>query len=168
MPQSPPQKPEDDSRGRRKADMLALQKIGESLVKLTEEQLGRIALPDNLLEAVLHAKSLHSNEAKRRQMQYIGKIMREIDPAEIKQALKNMQLIHEKNTDQFHLIENWREKLIVRGDEAVTEFLVDYQAADRQQLRQLVRKAQQDRKNDKAAGGEKALFKFIREIIEKK
>jgi ribosome-associated protein len=84
MPQSEPQKPNNESKSQRKEDMLALQKIGESLIKLTEEKLATIDLPNNLLIAIQHIKSFTSNEAKRRQLQYIGKIMRQIDPGSIK------------------------------------------------------------------------------------
>lgn len=161
MPQSEPQKPDDESKSQRKKDMLALQKMGESLIQLTEEQLATIDLPDNLLTAIQHMKSLTSNEAKRRQLQYIGKIMRQIDPESIKQALKNRELIHEKTTAKFHHIEEWRTKLLTQGDSALYVFLADYPKANRQQLRQLIRNAEQDRKNNKNTGAEKALFKYL-------
>lgn len=166
MPQSEPQKPDNESKSQRKEDMLALQKIGESLIKLTEEQLTTIDLPDNLLTAIQHIKSLTSNEAKRRQLQYIGKIMRQIDPELIKQTLKCIEFIHEKNTAQFHHIEEWRTKLLIHGDDALNSFLGDYPKVDRQQLRQLIRNAQQDRKNNKNTGAEKALFKYLQSIVE--
>lgn len=166
MPQSPPLKPDPDSRSQRKEDMLALQKIGASLLKLTAEQLAKIDLPESLLDAIQHMKTLKSNEAKRRQLQYIGKIMREIDPEHIKQALKRIQFIHDQHTTQFKQTEDWRDKLLERGDEAVNEFLQLYPDCDRQQLRQLLRKAQQDKKNDKNTGAEKALFKYLRAFNE--
>lgn len=162
MPESEPQKPDKDSKSKRKEDMLALQKIGESLIKLKEAQLATMDLPDNLLTAIQEIKSLTSNEAKRRQLQYIGKIMRQIDPELIKQALKRIEFIHEKNTEEFHQIEEWRTKLLEHGDDALNSFLVDYPEVDRQQLRQLIRNAQHDRKNNKNTGAEKALFKYLR------
>ena len=168
MPESAPLKPDQESRGKRKAEMLALQKIGESLMKLTNDQLAKIDLPEDLREAIQQAKLLKSNEAKRRQLQYIGKIMREIDPEAIKQALKRIQYIHERNTTEFHQAENWRAKLIAVGDEALNAFLNEYPATDRQQLRQLLRKAQHDHKTDKNTGAEKALFKYLLTIIETK
>lgn len=166
MPQSEPQKPDNESKSKRKEEMLALQKVGESLIKLTEEQLATIDLPDNLLTAIQHIKSLTSNEARRRQLQYIGKIMRQIDTESIKQVLKRIEFIHEKNTAQFHHIEEWRTKLLIHGDDALNSFLIDYPKGDRQQLRQLIRNAQQDRKNDKNTGAEKALFKYLKSIVE--
>lgn len=165
MPQSEPQKPDNESKSQRKEDMLALQKVGESLIKLTEEQLATIDLPDNLLTAIQHIKSLTSNEAKRRQLQYIGKLMRQIDPESIKQALKRIDVIHKKNTTQFHDIEEWRTRLLEHGDDALNTFLVDYPEVDRQQLRQLIRNAQRDIKNNKNTGAEKKLFQYLRSIV---
>ena len=165
MPESIPQPPDKDSKSQRKEDMLALQKIGESLLKLTETQLATINLPDNLLTAIKHLKSLTSNEAKRRQLQYIGKIMRQIDPEEIIQALKHIEFMHAKDTKKFHQAEEWREKLLTHGDDALNSFLVEYPQADRQQLRQLIRNALQDKKNNKNTGAEKAIFKYLRSMI---
>lgn len=166
MPYSEPQQPDNESKSQRKKDMLALQKLGESLVQLTAEQLAAMELPENLLTAINQMKSLSANEAKRRQMQYIGKMMRHIDVETIKQALKKKELVHKKETAQFHDIEEWRTKLLTQGDEALNSFLNDYPQTDRQQLRQLIRNAQQDRRNEKNTGAEKTLFKFLRTLIE--
>jgi ribosome-associated protein len=166
MPESEPQKPDNESKSQRKKDMLALQKIGESLIQLTKEQLAAIDLPENLLAAIQHMQSLTSNEAKRRQLQYIGKIMRQIVNESIKLTLKKIESIHKNNTAQFHHIEVWRTKLLTNGDDALNSFLADYPKADRQQLRQLIRNAHQDRKNNKNTGVERALFKYLRSIVE--
>jgi len=165
MPQSEPQQPDKESKSQRKKDMLALQRIGESLMKLNESQLSAIDLPESLLTAIQHAKSLTSNEAKRRQLQYIGKIMREIDHKNIQLSLKRIQLGHKKSTVQFHQTEQWRDKLISAGDDALNYFLSEHPEAERQQLRQLTRKAKQDKKNNKNTGAEKALFKYLRIVL---
>jgi ribosome-associated protein len=165
MPQSDDQKPDLFSKSQRKRDMLDLQKIGETLLKLTPAQLEKLDLPEVLLTAIQLSKKLTSNEAKRRHMQYIGKIMREVDIEPIKLYLKNLRLAHEKSTAQFHSTESWRSKLITQGDDALNSFLLEYPDVDRQQLRQLIRKAQQDRVKDRNTGGETALFKYLRTII---
>ena len=165
MPQSDPLQPDENSKSQRKRDMIELQKMGEELIRLNAEQLDKIELPENLLAAILHAKSIKANEAKRRQLQYIGKIMRSIDVEPIRFALKRLQFSHEKNTVQFHLTEQWRTDLITRGDDKLNAFLSEYPHADRQQLRQLIRKAQHDRKNAKNTGAETALFKYLRVIV---
>jgi ribosome-associated protein len=165
VPYSDPLQPDQTSKSQRKRDMLELQKLGEELIKLTATQLEKMELPDNLLSAIQHAKSLTSNEAKRRQLQYIGKIMRDIDAEPIKAALKRMRFTHEKTTIQFHQAEEWRTKLISEGDDALNAFLNENPNVDRQQLRQLIRKAQQDRKNNRNTGAETALFKYLRVVV---
>lgn len=166
MPQSEPLQPDETSKSQRKRDMLDLQKIGAELIKLAASQLEKMNLPENLLSAIQQAKLLTSNEAKRRHLQYIGKIMREVDAEPIKKALQLLQAGHKKQTEQFHKTEEWRDKLLSSGDDALNSFLIEYTQVDRQQLRQLVRKAQQDKKNDKNTGAETALFKFLRAIIQ--
>lgn len=165
MPESEPLKPDHESKSQRKRDMLALQKIGESLLKLSADQLSTLDLPENLLTAIKDSKLLTSNEAKRRHLQYIGKLMRHIDPEPVKQALKRMQVAHVKVTEEFHEAESWRDKLVERGDEELNQFLNEHPAIDRQQLRQLVRKAQHDRKHNKNTGAETALFRHLRSIL---
>jgi ribosome-associated protein len=165
MPQSEQLQPEEQSKSQRKRDMLALQKMGETLVKLSDSQLKKMDLPDQLLAAIQHAKSITANEGKRRQLQYIGKIMRNIDIEPIRLALERLQFAHDKNTETFHKIESWRAKLIEHGDDMLSTFLSDYPDVDRQQLRQLIRKAQQDKKSDKNTGAEKALFNYLRGVI---
>lgn len=83
---------EKPSKTQRKKDMIFLQKLGETLVGLSESQLAKIPLPDDLLESIYLVRSLKSHGAKRRQLQYIGRLMREIDPEPIQKALKSMKL----------------------------------------------------------------------------
>jgi ribosome-associated protein len=165
MPQSDPLQPDEHSKSQRKRDMLELQKMGEALIKLTAEQLKKMELPENLLSAIQQAKLLKSNEAKRRHMQYIGKIMREVDVEPIKAYLKRLRFAQEKSTEKFHQTEEWRSKLISQGDQALNSFLSEYPDVDRQQLRQLIRRAQHDKKTEKNTGAETALFKYLRGII---
>jgi ribosome-associated protein len=165
MPQSDAQQPDEYSRGQRKRDMLELQKLGEELLKLSNDQLNALELPETLLAALLEAKRLKSHEGKRRQLQYIGKIMREVDAEPIRKAMKQIKSRHVKETQQFHDVEEWRERMIVHGDDAVNAFIEHYPATDRQQLRQLVRNARHDRNNNKNTGAEKSLFQFLRDIV---
>lgn len=165
MPQSEPLPPDINSKSQRKKDMLALQKLGESLILLSESQLKEIEMPEILLIAILDAKNFQA-EARRRQLQYIGKLMRSIDAEPIKIALKKIQFTRESNASKFKRVEQWREKLIVGGDQRLNQFLTEYPDTDRQQLRQIIRKAQTERKNNKNLGAEKLLFKFLVKIID--
>lgn len=165
MTQSENKAPDPFSKSRHKRDAEHSQKVGEALVALSASQLAKIELPDNLLDAIKLAHTLKSHEGKRRHLQYIGKLMREVDLAPIEHELSKLKATHTKKTDAFHLVEAWRERLIKEGDAAVQALMADYSQADRQQLRQLVRKAQQDRANEKSTGAEKALFGYLKVLI---
>ncbi len=82
---------ERPSKSQRKRDMIALQKLGESLLKLTPDKLARIPLDESLHDAILVAHSIKSHEARRRQLQYIGRLMRNVDPAPIEKALEKIK-----------------------------------------------------------------------------
>lgn len=161
-------KNEDDvekpSKSQIKRDMVELQKLGESMLKLSDLQLVRIPMPEQILESIRFAKTLKTHESIRRQLQYIGKLMREYDAEEIRLALKKNEMENEVNTRHFHQLEQWREQLIEQGDEVLKQFVTEYPNTDVQHLRQLIRNAKQDRKNNKNTGSEKKLFKYLREI----
>ncbi len=164
MPKSQEKPPEEVSKSKVKRDMDALQKIGEILVGLATSQLAQVPLPDNLLEAINLARTLKTRESIRRQLQYIGKIMRNVDVEPIQVALNKLQLRHKRETTQFHEVEAWRERMIADGDVGIQEFLGKFPGADRQHLRQLVRKAQHDRKSGKDTGGDTELFRYVRDF----
>ncbi len=165
MTQSENKAPDPFSKSRDKREAEHLQKIGQALIALPASQLANIPLPETLLAAIQLAHTLKSNEAKRRHLQYIGKLMREVDAEPIERELSNLKMAHARKTKEFHLVEEWRERLIKEGDSAVQIFIADYPQADRQQLRQLVRKAQHDRKAEKNTGAEKALFGWLRGVM---
>lgn len=153
--------PERPTKSALKRQMTALQKMGEILVELPAPQLKKIPLENPLLDAILTARSLKSHEAKRRQLQYIGKLMRNIDSEPIQTALEKVQNKNQQSKAQFHQIERWRDRLINEGDIALQKFLEHYPDADRQHIRQLMRKAQ-------TANGETELFRYLRGLVEQK
>lgn len=163
MSDTNPTMPEDDrpSKSQRKRDMIALQKLGEMLVALPAIQLDTIPLEGRLLQAIQEARTLTGHEAKRRQMQYIGRLMRGVDAQPIEEALQTIQLKTQQNKAHFHQTERWRDKLIAEGDAQLEIFLKDYPHTDRQQMRQLVRLAQQGKK-----GADTELFRYLRRVIE--
>ncbi|HEX4045593.1 MAG TPA: ribosome biogenesis factor YjgA [Gammaproteobacteria bacterium] len=165
MPQSDNKLPDEISRSTLKREMTALQKIGGTLVDMSQSQLDKIPLPDVLIQAITLARNLKSREAKRRQLQFIGKLMRTIELEPIQTAIKNARLTNMQVTAQFQQAEEWRERLINEGDDAVQAFLNLYVETDRQKLRQLIRKAQHNRKSGKNTGAEKTLFRYLRDLI---
>jgi ribosome-associated protein len=165
MPQSDNKLPDEISRSTIKHEMTALQKLGETLVDMSQSQLDKIPLPDALIKAITFARNLKSREAKRRQLQFIGKLMRTVEIEPIQTAIKIAQLTNRQITAQFHQAEEWRERLINEGDAAIQAFVDMYAEIDRQKLRQLTRQAQQNRKTGKNTGAEKELFRYLRDII---
>jgi len=165
MPASDKKLPDEISRSTIKRDMAALQKMGETLVDMPQSQLNKIPLPDVLIQAITLTRNLKSREAKRRQLQFIGKLMRTVEIEPIQLAIKNAKSITTQATGHFHQAEDWRERLINEGDDAIEAFLSLHAEADRQKLRQLTRQAQHNRNSGKNTGAEKTLFRYLIDII---
>lgn len=166
MPESEKQLPDEESRTHRKNEMLALQKLGKTLTEMTESQLDKIPITDDMKAIIRTYRTLKTNESKRRHMQYIGKKMRQVDAEAVKKAVENVQRDNAVVVEKFHDVEAWREQLILEGDDGLQKLMVLYPDLDRQQLRQLIRKAQHDRKQEKKTGGELALFRYLRELMQ--
>jgi len=123
-----------------------LQELGEALLTLRSDLFKPLPLTDKLQEALADAKRITNFEGKRRQMQFIGKLMRLQDPETldaVRHALELQRLGHSYDTDQLHLAEQWRDRLI-DNDEAVQEWIAQHPGTDIQQLRALVRQARKD------------------------
>jgi ribosome-associated protein len=123
-----------------------LQELGEQLLTLRGDLFKPLPLPDKLADALADAKRITNFEGKRRQMQFIGKLMRLLDEDTLKavrHALDLQRLGHSYDTEQLHLAEQWRDRLIA-SDDAVQEWIAQYPGTDIQQLRALVRQARKD------------------------
>lgn len=153
------------SKSQRKRDMDALQDIGAELTELNEQQLASIDLPENLRDAVIAARGMKRNEARRRQVQYIGKLMRQVDPAPIRTKLDGFLSVSAEHTAQLHHIERWRERLL-EEPLAVSEFIAAFPGADTQQLRTLIRNTADERERAKPPKHYRALFQMIRGLVE--
>ena len=131
-----------------------LQELGEQLLTLRGDLFKPLPLPDKLAEALTDAKRITNFEGKRRQMQFIGKLMRQLDEETlqaVRHALDLQRLGHSYDTEQLHQAEQWRDRLIA-SDEAVQQWIAQYPGTDTQQLRALVRQARKDAvPTDKAA-----------------
>lgn len=159
---------EDDdfiSKTRRKKQMTELQDIGAALVKLSREHLARLDLPEELREAVLECKRFTKHEAIRRQMQYIGRIMRGIDAGPIAAQLAALQAPSRKDTALFHLAEKWRTDML-SDEKAVDRFVHAFPEADPHQLRRLVDAARAERGAEKSPRNFRELFHVINAIVQ--
>lgn len=153
------------SKSQLKREMHALQDLGKAIVELPPKDLAKIPLPDELAAAVAHARSINSRGALRRQMQFIGRLMRGVDPEPIQQALDAIRLTGQQSTARFHAVEQWRDRLLGEGQPALDEFIGQHPQADRQQLRQLMLNAQREAKQDKPPKSARSLFRLLRNIL---
>lgn len=153
------------SKTRRKQAMHALQDLGQALVKLSPQQLAQLNLPESLAEAVNEAKRLKKHEAIRRQMQYIGRLMREVDAAPIQAQMDAWRGDSARETARLHRLEQWRERLLA-DDAALTDFAAAHPGADTQALRTLIRNARKEAELNKPPKNARALFRTLREITQ--
>lgn len=150
------------SKSQRKREMTALQDMGAALVKLSRGRLEKFELPDNLMSAILEAQRLTSHGAIRRQMQYIGKLMRDVEIEPIAEQLAAVRGESAAAKAEFHGIERWRERLL-ENDQALTEWLALHPEGDAQQLRQLIRNARKEAAENKPPKSSRALFRLLRD-----
>ena len=156
---------EEKSKSQLKREADALQKIGEQLINMSAHELEDIPLPDNLLLAIEDARQMKKGALKR-QRQFIGKLMRDLDPAPIIDALEARKAKALEQNRNFHRIEAWRDRLLDEGDIALNDFLNDYPSADRQKLRQLMRQAKKEAEQGKPPKSARNLFQYLRELSE--
>ncbi|HWU82337.1 MAG TPA: ribosome biogenesis factor YjgA [Methylophilaceae bacterium] len=153
------------SKTKRKAAMDALQELGVTLVGLPRDKLAKLELPEQLLDAINEAKRITANGATRRQMQYIGKLMREVDTDPIREQLARWEGKNVAENAHFHRLERWRARLI-EEESASAEWLSQYPQTDSQQLRTLIRNARREQAANKPPKSSRELFRLLREISE--
>ena len=152
------------SKTQRKRDSHALQSLGEQLTELTQEQLAELALPERLLDAVLAAKTITKFGALRRQLQYIGRLMHEVDGKAIAARLAAWKGQSRAATAHLHLLERWRTRLL-DDETALDDFAAAYPGCDTQKLRELVRNVRRERDEGKPPRSYRALFHELRRIV---
>ena len=153
------------SKTKLKAEADAQQALGVKLSELPKDKLQKLNLPEDVLAAVLETKKITANGAIRRQKQYLGRLMREIDTAPILDQLARWDGKHTAENAYFHGLERWRDRLISDVN-AVSEFISQYPLVDIQQLRTLVRNAQKELATNKPPKSSREIFKLIREVSE--
>ncbi len=155
----------DGSRSKAKAESDALQKLGIQLLDLPEARLKKLDLPEKLFDAVQEAKRISNFEGKRRQMQYIGKLMRKVDPAPIEAAVVAAKKGSATETLMLHKAEVWRDNLIAL-DGSFEQWMREHPDTDTQHLRSLIRQAKKSIVPDAGAGEAQRQAKVYREIFQ--
>jgi ribosome-associated protein len=158
---------EDDfiSKTRRKKQMSDLQDVGAELVALSAEQLARIEMPDNLREAVVEARRFTKHEARRRQIQYIGRIMRDIDAGPIVEQLAALKAPSKRQTALFHVAERWRTELLA-DPENIARFVREFPEADPHRIRALVDDAREEKRTARPPKQFRELFHVLTAIVQ--
>lgn len=156
------------SRTRLKKEATALQKMGERLILLSDDQLERMALPARLLEAVQTVRKINSHGARRRQMQYIGSLMRSVDAEPIEQALLAIEQGAYGQAKAFHQIEGWRDRLVDGDDACFNDMLQTFPDADRRRLGQLVRSARKEKEKNAPPKSARNLFRYLKSLADGK
>ena len=160
-----------------KRESTELQKLGEELLTLRADLMERLALPDKLVDALAEVRRITNFEGRRRQMQYVGKLMRLLDPEQrqaARDALEDQNKGSARETQALHLAEKWRAELVADED-ALSRWLLQFPDTDTQQLRALIRQARKDNPPDKAAESQglaprhsrawRELFQLVREQL---
>ncbi len=153
------------SKTQRKREAHALKALGESLVKLNKSALAQIPLPEDLHAAIAEAQRLHQHGALKRQLQYIGKLMRQCEIEPIQVAYDRVTHSYREDVQQHHQLEQWRDRLLAEGDQALEALLQEHPAADRQHIRQLVRGAQKEAAKSKPPKSARELFRYLRQFL---
>jgi ribosome-associated protein len=151
------------SKSQRKREMTALQGLGAELAALSKERLAKIDMPERLHEALLEVQRISKHEAKRRQMQYIGKIMRDVDAAPLQEALDEINGVSAVANARQHRLERLRTRLM-EDEAAFGDLARDHPGADIQHLRQLRRNALKEAEQGKPPRAFRELFRQLREL----
>ncbi len=173
MQQHPGEEPFDDdedfvSKSQLKREAHALKDLGDELSNLKSDQLAAIPMEENLRAAIEETRRLKARGVRsglRRQLQYLGKLMRRAEVEPIQEALARIQGTHAEEKAVLHRSERWRDRLIEEGDAALGELLDEYPHADRQHLRQLIRNAQREAKAGKPPKSAREIFKAVRSLV---
>ena len=155
------------SKSERKRRMLALQQLGESLLELNDKQLALLPITDEqLLLAIRETHQIRSNSARKRHLQLIGKLMRDIDAGPIESALGAMDKKRKVEADAFHELEQMRDEVLASGLPGTELVAQRWPQADRQQLRQLILQHQRELARGKPPAASRKLFRYLRELQE--
>jgi ribosome-associated protein len=153
------------SKSARKREAASLQELGVKLSALPDQEIKALDLPDNLFVALRDLRRLPSHGAQVRQRQYIGKLMRNIDPEPVLAKLAERKQRHDVEIRYFQQIERWRDRLLSEPQAAVAELLQEYPQADRSTLLKLLDKAERERVEQRSPVGARELFAFLRQLL---
>jgi ribosome-associated protein len=154
------------SKSQKKRNMIALQSVGEELVAVSADVINKMDLPDELRVAILDAKRIPNSKhgGNKRQMQYIGRLMREVDPAPILAQLQALKAPNQKQTAQHHLAERWRERMLADAT-SIAAFVREFPEADAVTLEKLLAAAKDDHAKQRPPKNFRLLYQTLHKHI---
>jgi len=162
---------EEISKSQRKRDADGIRDLGAQLTQLSPSELAGIPLPDDVLTAISEYQKIKANGARKRQLGFLAKRLRQADIEPIETALEKIRLDARANTINLHRVEQWRDRLLGLHDketskQALTAFLDEYPTADRQRIRHLQSQSLAERTINKPPAAARQLFKTLRLVIQ--
>jgi ribosome-associated protein len=154
------------SRSQMKREVEALQDLGKKITELRPDQQAQVPMSEVLAEAVEEMARISSHGAKKRHLNYIGKLMKHEDEEAIKVAIERFDSASDAHNQRFHALERLRERLIDGDQAAMNETLAAYPDCDIQHIRQLIRNAQKEREQNKPPASFRKLFQYLRTLDE--
>lgn len=153
------------SKSQRKRDADAAQLLGKNILSLSQGDQDSMDLPESLSNALNDARRIKKNSALKRQLQYIGKLMRQIDLEPIHEQYLKLTNHYDKDIKVLHHIEKWRDRLLTEGDKAFEELINEAPNTDRQHLRQLIRQSAKETKLKKPPKSAREIFKYLKTLL---
>ncbi len=157
------------SRSQLRREALDVLKLAGTLADLSDAQLAAVPISDDLRDEVRRTRAVKQQIARKRQTQFLAKQMRKLEDDElaaIRASLEHDRDHARRDTAALHKIEQWRDRLIAQGDDALNALLAEFPLADRQRLRQLARQARSEREQNKPLHAYRDLFREVRELVE--
>jgi ribosome-associated protein len=154
------------SKSQRRRDALELKALARDLIAMSPSRRARVPLDEPLRAAIDEARRIRSNVARKRQLQYVAKLLRHLDAEPILAAIEALENDSRQLTARHHRAEAWRDHLLESGDDAVGELLAQRRGADAQAIRQCIRKARVEAERDRPPAASRALFRLLREMEE--
>jgi len=155
--------PPSKSARKREADRIT--QLGKTISALGEPDILKLGLQSDVLQAVMALRRITAHGARKRQMLFLGKLLRNQDLRPLEEQIYRLQQSAKIATRQVHAAETWRDRLLDNGNDALSDFIRLYPDCDRQRIRQLVRKSKLDRERNKPPQAARELFKLLRDNL---
>ena len=154
------------SKSQRRREALELKSLASRLISLSPARLAQVPLDAPLRSSIMAAQQIRSNIARKRQLQYVAKLLRRIDPEPIVRVMSNFDTEARQISARHHRSEHWRDHLLESGDRALGELIEQRLDADAQAIRTLIRNAQREAAKGKPPAAQRALFRLLRDLDE--